>query len=147
MDRPPTTSRPGEPVLKEMMIMTNQEYAAALRQVADWFEAHPEVPAPLSEHRTGNSLLVLPEGKEGMAAFARAIGTVEKEVTDYCYILRGQVAGLAIRAVEMRDAVCERVVLGKETVTEKVPVQFEERTVEREIVEWRCSSLLAEVAQ
>lgn len=57
--------------------------------------------------------------------------------------------GLSLQVTVVREAVCERVVVGTETVT--VPAQpaseaLPERTVEREVVEWRCASLLADEA-
>jgi hypothetical protein len=41
-----------------------------------------------------------------------------------------------------REAVCEKRIIGTETVTEKIAVKFEEREIEKEIVEWDCHPLL-----
>lgn len=62
---------------------------------------------------------------------------------------------LTVVLVDVRDAVCERVVVGVESVTEEVPdpdfvaptPPMVTRTREVETVEWRCSPLLAASAE
>lgn len=41
-----------------------------------------------------------------------------------------------------RETVCTKKVLGTETVTRKVAIDWEEEEVEQEIVEWECKPLL-----
>ncbi len=41
-----------------------------------------------------------------------------------------------------RDTVCTKKVLGTETVTRKVAVEWKEEEVEQEIVEWECKPLM-----
>lgn len=54
--------------------------------------------------------------------------------------------GLRMRVTVNRSAVCERIVTGTETVTLSAVEAQPERTEEREVVEWRCDPVLAEVS-
>jgi hypothetical protein len=129
------------------------EYAAALRALADIVEATPEV------HRYNDFFVWYGESREDLAALARAAlaagATVAKDVEADSYNLELRLGPLKLMALANRSAVCERVVLGTDEVTEMVPdpeyvapelpaaplVQVT-RTVDR--VEWRCTPLLAE---
>ena len=51
--------------------------------------------------------------------------------------------GMQVQIVVARDSVCERVVTGTRTRTVEARPAVEEHTVEEEIVEWRCSSVLS----
>lgn len=55
--------------------------------------------------------------------------------------------GLNLRITVQRSAVCERVVTGTETVTIPAVEARPERTEEREVVEWRCEPVMAEVTR
>lgn len=50
--------------------------------------------------------------------------------------------GLILIVGAPRKLVCERRVVGTETVTRQVPVEYEEQQVEEEIVEWDCPKSL-----
>lgn len=50
--------------------------------------------------------------------------------------------GAKIELWTNRKEVCERRVVGTQTVTKKVAIEFEEQDVEEEIVEWDCHPLL-----
>ena len=54
------------------------------------------------------------------------------------------IPGVKLKVVVAREAVCERVVTGTETITVPAMEAVPERTEIREIVEWRCEPLLAE---
>lgn len=137
------------------------EYIAGLREIADWLEAHPEVPLPYLATTQGgkgfeNALhIYLRSGgnqKAELAAIARAMGKAEKVTDDKLDRLNlvRRFAGIAVIAVADRDEVCERVVTGVETVTRKVKdpkalaaVPEVEVTEEVETYEWRCTSILS----
>jgi hypothetical protein len=128
--------------------------AAGYRHLADLIESeqapipvNPEVSLFLSHGRT-------PVDEQPAAArdLMRALGggRYEKAVTASggSLILRGMCGGLPIDVWVTRDAVCERVVVGTDEVTETVPVGEDTRPVETvtrtvERVEWRCAPLLA----
>lgn len=134
------------------------EYIAGLRMLADLLEAHPELEAPHTGASNYASISVVPWGadaqREQLAAWARVLpGRKDKkeggEGGKYLR-LEGRLGALHIQVLCDRDEVCERIVVGTETVTETVPdpealaaVPQIERTVEREIVKWECRPLLA----
>ena len=129
-------------------IADRKEFVESLRNLADFFEQHEEIRLPLTTHIT-----VFPnysESKQQFRDFCRAIGgKIEKQFGDDVMYADKPFGNLFIlRFMAYRDAVCERVVVGT-----KVLPATEERIVpaeperEVEIVEWRCGSVLAEVAQ
>jgi len=95
-----------------------------------------------------------------MAAFVRARhdghATVSKtETTDsHAMVMLHLSDSVALQVYAQRDLVCERIVVGTEQVTETVPdpealakVPTITQTVDREIVEWSCPSILAASAE
>lgn len=135
--------------------------AYTLRQVAVLLAEHPDLPAPYVTvynhipHVAELKWFLHISNRGGPAeqkATAQTIvrtlgGTWDKSFDDTSADFTQRRDGLALRVTVTRDAVCERVVVGTETVT--IPAQpateaQPEQTVEREIVEWRCGSILAE---
>jgi hypothetical protein len=128
-------------------------YVSGLRKLADILERHPEVELPYTG--TNGELTWILTGDSGhkaqQAAIARALpGTVRKGVRGDAFDLRGENDGLGVLVIADRDEVCERVVVGTETVTEERPdpealaaLPTVTVTEEREVVEWRCGSLLS----
>ncbi len=131
---------------------------AGFRQLADVLERHPELPLPYEGAGVGSQsitfhFLGFDDGeKEAMAAAVRALPCrltkAASGVDGEYFNLAGQLAGLHVRLVAFRQTVCERVVVGVETVTRSVPdPNVEVPTVEVveqvERVEWRCSPVLA----
>ena len=127
-------------------------YTTGLRQLAAILDAHPELPLPSFGQGASNPALAYvddwqQDAKQVLAAWARAAGHAEKAVDGDWYKLDLTLAGFRLQVYSSRDAVCERVVTGTETVT--IPAQpavdaQPERVETREIVEWRCSPLLAD---
>lgn len=120
-------------------------YAEGLRHLADLIEtgAAPFPYGPMSLFLAFGSI---PAAEQPAAArdLIRALGggTYSKDASDATMSLDGMCGGVPIRIYVLRDAVCERVVVGTETV--EVPAQpaIEAHTETREIVEWHCGSLL-----
>lgn len=130
------------------------EYIAGLRALADALEQHPELMLPYTG-RLSSPMNVIPLGDEQrpqLTAWARALpGKREKQERDQYLDLIGAFHGLGIKVICDRDEVCERVVVGTETVTKTVKdpaalaaVPEVEVTEEVEVVEWRCRPLLGE---
>lgn len=128
-------------------------YAAGLRHLADVIEADPHCPYP-----QGPISLFIHDGDDDQAEIAarlrRALGGgkwEKKESVDGAYLtLDGMCGGLPVDIWVTRDAVCERVVVGVEEVTEVIPAITEadlrpERTITHTVehVRWECSPLLA----
>lgn len=138
------------------------EYIRGLREIADWLEAHPEVPLPW--HKTAQtgqleySLEIYLNGdgqKAQLATIGRAMGKAEKVAIDSLnrFNLVRRFGGIAVVAVADREEVCTKVVTGVETVTKKVKdptllaaVPEVEVTEEVETYEWRCGSILGAVS-
>lgn len=128
-------------------------YAAGLRHLADVIESDPDCPYP-----QGPINLFIHSGDsqaEIAARLRRALGGgkwEKKEAVGGGYLtLDGMCVGVPIDLWLDRDAVCERVVVGTEEVTEVIPAVTEadlrpEQTITRTVehVEWRCSPLLAD---
>ncbi len=107
--------------------MTHTEYADALRSIADWIVAHPEIEVP---HTREIALGFWDEdAREKIAEVAKAIGSCEKTYTDKTFKLYKDFGGITYNFYAYRAQVCERVVVG---------------THPEEIIEWRLpESLLA----
>jgi hypothetical protein len=136
--------------------MTNDndrdEYITGLRQLADILERHDDLPLPYTG--TASRLLWIAGLSEDHAELARTFarnipGVLRKNVRGDVFDLIGDIQGLHVQLIVDRDAVCERVVTGTETVTRQVPdpsvvVPTVEVTEVVEQVEWVCSPLLAD---
>jgi hypothetical protein len=131
------------------MTTDRSQYIAGLRELADLLEQHEELELPYSGYRSAMSVIPADNQLEQVAAWARALpGRVEKRVRSGYFDIDGNLAGLKITVIADRDKVCERVVVGTETVTRTVPdpdveVPLVEVTEQVERVEWRCLPLLA----
>ncbi len=132
---------------------TRRAFTAGLRELAAWLDEHPDVPIPYELNlRAYVSSYVRPGEKDAratLAATARAMGSCDKDAVGDYFAVRRDFGLFSYEVFTTRDAACERVVVGVETVTEAVPdpdfpAPMVERTVEREVVEWRCPPLLAE---
>lgn len=125
--------------------------AAGHRRAADLIETNPEIALPSVGHDGGLFWWLYdydcPDGVPAMVALIRRAvgGTWQKSES------RGIVGEPELvfsregyTVTVKRDAVCTRRVVGTETITEPAVEAQAERTVEREIVEWDCSPILAE---
>lgn len=108
----------------------------SLRALADFYEQRPEFPLPVI-----SNLNAFPQESE-LAAIARRVGKAAKRVAGggSYFTISKSFGAITLDFNWTRDQVCERVVVGRETVEEKVPVHttYETRKVERDKVEWHC---------
>jgi hypothetical protein len=130
---------------------------AGIRELADWLEAHPDIPVPHALSGSSEFAYELIHAQHGedqkavVAAVARALpGKVDKKVlkaNDELFSITGRLpGGIWIKAIADRDEVCERVVTGTREVTEELPdPEAPKVTVTRTVedVEWVCGSILA----
>lgn len=123
-------------------------YIDGLRQVADFLDQHPDVPVTAHE----SFMQLVPSYTDDAAAvFARAVkalasaGRVEKNDSGSYFTCTVMVGGHELSVFTDRTVVCERVVVGTEIVEIPDPAA-PKITVEQEIVEWRCGSILAAAA-
>jgi hypothetical protein len=171
-----TPAAPAEPVDLERAAFT-----AGMRQIADFLDQHPAVPLPHIESWPAGKreptlyifLANSDDQRPQLATIARAMGHADKVAHDELarlYLIR-RFAGIALVASVERDQVCERVVVGTETVEVEEQVcpvcagpidtrgevdqcaadaahyqtpKLATRTVtaQRDVVEWRCQPLL-----
>lgn len=136
--------------------------ADALRRIAAMLDASPELaPALRVSFRYMTTHVAAEDPKPLFASFARAAKAAGAVVTksapldSYFKITAEFAPGVFLSVQSLRDAVCERVVVGTETVTstEYDPEAFKAATADlpkrevsetREIVEWHCPSILAD---
>lgn len=114
--------------------MTGLDYASALRAVADFYEAHPDIPTPTLRDL---SVYGVTDTKEGAARIIEALKPCQKAWDDTFFKITRDFDGIILKFVFMREAVCTKRVVG----TKLVPAAFIEAH-EEEIVEWDCSPVL-----
>lgn len=119
-----------------------KEATDGLRAFADFIEANPHLPWSKTYNPAWEVYL---QAAEDAAAFAASAGGWDKrpagqnqELLD----LHRTFGPLTLRVIIRRDEVCERQVVGTETVEVADP-NAPKVTVEREVVEWKCRPLLA----
>lgn len=134
-----------------------------LHGAANLVAAHPDLPPPyvtgISYAHSGEASVDLNwfipisvadpvEQKRTAAGILKAIGGKwDKDPNpDERFNFTQARDGLNLKVQVEREAVCERVVTGTETVTIPAKAAVPEQVVEREVVEWRCEPLLAEAA-
>lgn len=129
-----------------------EQQAAGLRALADMLEQNPELAKHAAYLDSANVFFV--DNAEDHAAIARAArqhgAQVTKQPSESLYNLRLSWGPMAAMVLASRGDVCERVVTGTRTVTQKVPdpellaeVPEVEVTAEVEDFEWVCRPLLS----
>ena len=119
-----------------------QAWIQGLRDIADLIEGTPEIPLPCEANF--DVWFYGEDAAAQMATVRRLIGgRFDKETTgDGSYLwLRRHFGPHTLDLSTPRETVCERVVLGTETVEIPDP-QAPKVSVERDVVEWVCSPLL-----
>jgi hypothetical protein len=118
-------------------ISERQKYANNLRELAQFFEDHEDVPIPILHVRF--DLYSLPVDSVG--AIARAFGSLKKEYIGDSFFVLKKFFGekLSIEANWNRETVCKAVVVGQKQVKERVAVAYEEQIKTVDVVEWRCT--------
>lgn len=138
---------------------TTTRLSETLRVVAALIEEHPDLPEPyVTSSSDGGAYLAWylhingrAEDEADQKAKAQQIirtlgGKWEKDFSGDQADFRQERDGLRFTVSVDRPAVCVRRVVGTETVTLPAVEAAPERTVEREIVEWDCEPVLAEVS-
>jgi hypothetical protein len=126
----------------------NKAFASALRDLADFYQVHPEFPQPTFS----TTLNVWARNKERFAELARQLGSCEKRSstsTSTFYLRKSFGAGVQLDLNIEHNLVCERV----QTGTRRVEAQPEKITPAIEahdepIYKWICpESILREEAE
>ena len=122
--------------------MTNAMYVAALRALADFFEAHPSLPGGFLDYVN----IIVPA--EDLPSVAKTLGTCEKKVDDAYFSLIKKVGACTVEFFNFRSKVCRQIVVGKKIIPETTIPAREAQIIpehEEDDVRWECpESLLAQ---
>jgi hypothetical protein len=114
-----------------------QKFADSLRDLARFIETHPRVQVPIRE-----TFYIFPK-KEEIGTYARELGKAKKRGGDTFFdLVKDFGPACELQVSWYREQVCERVVVGTETVEERVPDTYTTQTVTRDKVEWHCPKVL-----
>jgi hypothetical protein len=130
-----------------------ENFVAALRELADLYESHPELPIPAASTLWLNVFLWDQDpnvAKPKLAAIARAVAPARKNSSDDWFSIRKDIGGSwddvkgAIRVDfnAVRKAVCTPRVVSIEHVPEKVIPEQVIPARDVEVLEWDCPKLL-----
>lgn len=114
--------------------MTNAEYAQGLRQIAAWYEGHPDAPRPALKLE----VFALAGSPENIASVIRALGGVKKEYNESFIWLTRDFGGVELKFYVARSAVCTKRVVSVQHIPEQV---VPARDVE--VIEWDCKPILS----
>lgn len=111
-------------------------FVQQLREVADWYEAHPNT--PLTHEETFDVRLYGVRNKKEAAFLLRLFAPCEKEWDEsFLRVVKTFPSGAKITALFNRYEVCTRKVVGQRVIPRQVT---EERLVD--VVEWECGPVL-----
>ena len=115
--------------------------ALALREIADFMEAHPEVPVShVTVYMTPARVDFFPNDEAEMRTIVKALGNVEK-VKGMRGVMFRKTTDFVAYECESANGVCTQVVVGKETKTVRKVVTeavYEDVEEEVDILEWEC---------
>lgn len=114
--------------------MTNSTFIFSLRQIADFYETHPELPIPFLSEINGYVTT-----KEELKQVANNLGSCHKTYNNSLFTLSKEFGEILLSFHAGREQVCERVVIGKKMVEKEIVIATEKKMVEEEIVEWKCT--------
>lgn len=123
----------------------NKEYTDGLRAIADWLDGHPEVEG-MPEELDVTAL----NTKEEAAIVLKALRPCAKEYDETFFKITRKFGSIKLKFLFWRDAVCQRVVIGKKTVeahlrpAQMIPAEVVEAH-EEDVVEWRCGEALLDL--
>ena len=113
--------------------MTNQEYAAGLRHLADWYEAHKNAPRP---YRSETVEYIASDKAEVASVLREFGGRWDKHASHGLLYVTRAFGPFTLQLIVDQGEVCTKRVVGYR----EIPAQ-EARTVE--VVEWDCAPVLA----
>jgi len=122
-------------LLTREVTMNATDYARALRAVARFYEAHPDVQIP---HNHVISVYGVEDTKEEAVRIIEALKPCRKEWEGSFLKVARDFGGITLKFVFEREAVCVKRVVG----TKEIPAQFIQAHTE-EIIEWECEPILA----
>lgn len=143
------------PTTEAPLPVTTADYAKGYRALADFLDANPNLKIPGCGY--GSVSLFHTFDADVLRKIGRAARRAGAEVTkDYCngtVVLRLRFGAVTASALAPRDVVCQKVLVGTETVEEEIPdpeaplvsipdpLVTKVVTVERGVYDWVCSGL------
>ena len=125
--------------------MTNAEYAAGLRVLADFYDAHPDTYQPYESHKLDFNMTC--EGRVGVESVIRDFGGKwTKRDSDFGLMYFDSTFGpFALHLYIEKTEICERVQVGVKTIPAE-PERFVPAKPERiePQYEWHCGKILQE---
>ena len=128
--------------MTEPLTDTQTVWLSEARKMLDWLEEHPDY---IPNHAITLDIFCWDEDAPAqLAKAAKVMGRATKDTSgDALFFVRREWGPHHLDVNASREAVCERVQVGTETVEEPDP-EAPKVTVERPVYEWRCPpSLLA----
>ena len=121
-------------------MITHTQYAEALREIADWYERHQDIPLPSLDVVIYGGLDKL----EILQQIARSAPLVRKHYRENLLDLIIPFAhGVTLTFTAWRHVACERKVVGTREIPEQVVPEHIEPQHTEEVIEWVCTPLLA----
>lgn len=114
-----------------------------LRQIADWYDAHPEIDIPTSPNFRNFSV----NSKATVQAVIRALGECKKEYADTLFTVSRKFGSVRTDFIFFRNDVCVRKIVGVETIPARIIPAQPEMVIPaetKEIVEWECAPVMAD---
>lgn len=137
----------GETMIEKLIAKLNQQ-RADLADVVAWLAEQDLAGFYVHEPPSGVGVMIQAQDAEQMAAAVRIIaagaplGSITKTYADEIASCTRTFGTATVKVYALRRSVCEKVVVGVETVLVPDP-DAPMVTVEREVTEWVCGSLLA----
>lgn len=120
--------------------LKSNPFVESLRELADFYEQNPTLPIP--NKQTINLFdITVEQIKEFITLSKKTVKKSWIESFFYATIPFGSRIELDLNIA--RNKVCEKVVT-KRIITKQVPVSFEEKEIEEEIIEWKCPDTIFE---
>lgn len=125
----------------------NKEYVEGLRQLASWYEAHPEIDTP---DKTIDVYSL--NTKEEAAACLKALVPCKKEYEGTMFRLSKEFGSINLRFIFYRQAVCTARVIGQRHIeaytkpAQLLPAEHVDAHDE-DIIEWDCGPIIVPEGQ
>lgn len=120
--------------------LKSNPFVESLRELADFYEQNPTLPIPTRQ--TINLFDITVEQIKDFITLSKK--TVKKSWIEsffYATIPFGSHINLDLNIA--RNKVCEKIITKRKTI-KQIPISYEEKEIEEEIIEWKCPDTMFE---